>query len=204
MNFSNFSRGTLTAELAAGGTFLNITLTPTGGAFPTAGRFKAIIWGSAQRQPLDDANREIMTLTWNAAQSRFDIISRGEEGTTARLWAAGSNISHDVTASQFAGFQITGENAQTGTVYTLVLEDAARLVSMNNASANTLTVPTNATAAIPIGTKIMITQLGLGATTIAAAGGVTINNPTSVALNINEQFGSRVLVKRGTNTWLLI
>ena len=39
-----------------------------------------------------------MTLIWNATLSRFNIVSRGEEGTTARLWAAGSNISHDVTA----------------------------------------------------------------------------------------------------------
>ena len=44
-------------------------------------------------------------------------------------------------------------NAQTGTTYTLVLTDAGKIVTLSNASAITLTVPTNASVAFPVGTS---------------------------------------------------
>jgi len=96
-------------------------------------------------------------------------------------------------------------NAQTGTTYTLVIGDEYLIgITMNNASANTITIPTNALVAFPIGTTILITQLGAGATTIAAAGGVTTVVPADAPLLIGAVGGSRVATKRGTNTWLII
>jgi len=96
-------------------------------------------------------------------------------------------------------------NAQTGTTYTLVIGDEYLLgVTMNNAAANTITIPTNASVAFPIGTTILITQLGAGATTIAAAGGVTTVVPADSPLLIGAVGGSRVIQKRATNEWLLI
>ena len=96
-------------------------------------------------------------------------------------------------------------NAQTGTTYTLVIGDEFLLgVTMNNAAANTITIPTNATVAFEIGATILITQLGAGATTIAAAGGVTTVVPASSPLAIGAVGGSRVIQKRGTNSWLII
>jgi len=95
-------------------------------------------------------------------------------------------------------------NAQTGTTYTLVLTDASRTVTMNNAAANTMTIPPNSSVAFPTGTRILITQIGAGSTTIAEGAGVTINRPASVALAIAEQFGSRACLKTATDTWLLI
>jgi len=75
---------------------------------------------------------------------------------------------------------------------------------MNNAAANTITIPTNATVAFPIGTIILITQLGAGATTIAAAAGVTTVVPADAPLLIGAVGGSRVATKRGTDSWLII
>jgi len=96
-------------------------------------------------------------------------------------------------------------NAQTGTAYTLVIVDEYLLgVTMDNAAANTITIPTNASVAFPIGTTILITQLGAGATTIAAAGGVTTVVPADSPLLIGAVGGSRVIQKRATNEWLLI
>jgi len=96
-------------------------------------------------------------------------------------------------------------NAQTGTTYTLVIGDEYLLgVTMNNAAANTITIPTNASVAFPIGTTILITQLGAGATTIAAAGGVTTVVPADSPLLIGAVGGSRVIQKRATNEWLII
>ena len=94
---------------------------------------------------------------------------------------------------------------QTGTAYTLILADEFIIgVTMNNAAANTLTIPTNASVAFLIGTTILITQLGAGATTIAAAGGVTTVVPAAAPLAIGAVGGSRVIQKRGTNEWLII
>lgn len=98
-------------------------------------------------------------------------------------------------------------NEQTGSTYTLVLADAGKYVEMNNASSNTLTVPLNASVAFPIGTEITIIQTGAGTTTISPAGGVTINyySPTTAATRtIKARWGAASLIKRGTNTWVLI
>ncbi len=46
------------------------------------------------------------------------------------------------------------ENAQTGTAYTLALSDAGKLVTVNNAVAITLTIPTNAIEALPFGRTV--------------------------------------------------
>ena len=52
-------------------------------------------------------------------------------------------------------------NAQTGTTYTFVLADADnKLVTASNASAQTYSIPTNASVAFPIGTQLNIIQIG--------------------------------------------
>jgi len=67
-------------------------------------------------------------------------------------------------------------NEQTGTTYTLALTDDGKLVEMNNASANTLTVPPNSSVAFPVGSQILVLQTGAGQTTLVAGAGVTVNS----------------------------
>ena len=96
-----------------------------------------------------------------------------------------------------AGYYIgRGINAQTAS-YTGVLTDAGKTVTMTVATSNTFTVPLNATVAYPTGTRINILNLGAGACTVTATGGVTISG-TITALATN-QFAE--LIKTGTNTW---
>jgi len=94
-------------------------------------------------------------------------------------------------------------NAQTGTTYTLVLADQTKIVEMNNASANTLTVPPNSSVAYPTGTQIIVLQTGAGQTSIAAGSGVTINSASS-KLKLTGQWSACTLIKRATNTWVLV
>ena len=94
-------------------------------------------------------------------------------------------------------------NAQTGTTYTLVLADQTKIVEMNNASANTLTVPPNSSVAYPTGTQIIVLQTGAGQTSIAAGSGVTINSASS-KLKITGQWSACTLIKRATNIWVLV
>lgn len=97
------------------------------------------------------------------------------------------------------------ENAQTGTTYTLVLADAPDVVvSLANAAAITVTIPTNATAAIPVGSSIDLWQKGAGQVTIVGDTGVTLSTPDTATASLREEGSWAVLLKTGTNTWSLI
>ena len=91
-------------------------------------------------------------------------------------------------------------NAQTGTTYTLALTDVAKVVSLTNGSAITLTIPTNATTAFPIGTQILLYQGGAGQVTIGGAG-VTIRSE-GAKLKITGQYGVAGLLKIATDEWV--
>lgn len=95
------------------------------------------------------------------------------------------------------------ENAQTGTTYTLVLTDAGKMVTMTNASSNTLTVPPNSSVAFPVNTRIDLIQYGAGNTTIAAGSGVTIYSSGS-KLKLTGQYSGASLWKKATDTWVLV
>jgi hypothetical protein len=83
--------------------------------------------------------------------------------------------------------------------YTLTLSDVARIVAFDSASAATLTVPSDASVAFPVGTVINVYRAGTGAVTIAGAAGVTVRNAGTVP----AQFGERSLRKRDTDEWVL-
>jgi hypothetical protein len=94
-------------------------------------------------------------------------------------------------------------NAQTDTTYTLVLTDAQKIVSLTNASAIALTVPTNASVAFEIGDQINLLQLGAGQVTVAGDAGVTVSSE-GAKLKLKDQYAIGTLVKTGTDTWVLV
>lgn len=94
-------------------------------------------------------------------------------------------------------------NAQTGTSYTLAASDSGRIIEMNNANPNLVIIPLNSTVPFPVGTKIDIVQTGAGATSASFVSGVTLNSDTNKR-TVNAQWAAASLVKRGTDTWLLI
>lgn len=97
---------------------------------------------------------------------------------------------------------VTSINAQTGTTYTLVLTDNNKLVELANASAITVTVPTNASVAFPVGTTVNLLQTNGGQVTVSPAGGVTLNYTPGNKLRTT--WSSATLIKRATDTWVLI
>lgn len=94
-------------------------------------------------------------------------------------------------------------NEQTGTSYTPELSDAAKLITLDNGGAITLTVPTNAAVAFPIGTQITFVQLGAGQVTFAGAGPPTISSADG-DLKLRVQYSSATLIKIDTDIWILI
>ena len=92
-------------------------------------------------------------------------------------------------------------NRQTAS-YTLVLSDADKLVEMNVATANNLTVPLNSSVAFSTGTQILLAQYGSGQTTVVATSGVTIRS-NGAKLKLNAQYSGATLVKIAENEWYL-
>lgn len=92
-------------------------------------------------------------------------------------------------------------NRQTAS-YTLVLSDADKIVEMNNASANNLTVPLNSSVAFSVGTQILLAQYGAGQTTIVATSAVTIRS-NGGKLKLNAQYSGATLIKIATDEWYL-
>jgi hypothetical protein len=99
-------------------------------------------------------------------------------------------------------------DAQTGTTYTSVLDDNGQVVTMNNASANILSIPTNASVAYPVGTQINVLQIGAGQTTIQAvtSGTTTILSTaaTPAAPKIRARYGMATCIKAATDTWYVV
>lgn len=99
-------------------------------------------------------------------------------------------------------------DAQTGTTYTTVLDDNGQVITMNNASANTLSIPTNASVAYPIGTQINVLQIGAGQTTIQAvtSGTTTIlsTGATAAAPKLRARYSSATCIKAGTDLWYVV
>ena len=92
------------------------------------------------------------------------------------------------------------QNAQTGTTYTLALTDFTKLVTLNNASAVSVTLPLESTVAWETGTQLRLLNIGAGTVTVAGAVGVTINGSP---LTLTQGKGAN-LIKTGTNTWWFI
>lgn len=85
--------------------------------------------------------------------------------------------------------------------YELVLTDKNKIIEMNVATTNTVTVPLNTTQAFPNGTQISIVQYGLGKTQIIGPSGLNIIATPGAYLR--ARYSSATLVKRDTNEWYL-
>lgn len=118
---------------------------------------------------------------------------------TATQWVEATHSGNfDPTTKQDKSTPIT-----TATTRTLALADAWNYICPANSSAITLTVPTNASVAFPIGTEITIRAAGTANVTIAAASGVTILAPANGTLVLSSRM-TAVLKQRLANTWDLI
>jgi hypothetical protein len=94
-------------------------------------------------------------------------------------------------------------NAQTGTSYTPALADAGKLITANNAAAISLTIPVDATPDIPIGTQILVMQLGAGQVTVSAVtpGTTAVNGKNG--LKTSGQYAIISLIKVAANSWII-
>ena len=138
---------------------------------------------------INNSNTAIATLSATMATS----ISN-------HLPLAGGTVTGTITAS--AVVAPTPINTQTGTTYTTSIGDASRLVTLNNGSAITVTIPPNSSVAYSVGTKIDFAQIGAGQVTFVGGAGVSIGaTPT---LKLRDQHSASTCIKLATDTWLLV
>jgi len=168
----------------------------------------------------DGTNQQILTTNGTGTLSftaKSLPITNNTTDASANFILFSTASSGDLTAPRTASTKISfipnvGELTVDGTVkslvqetiqtvsYTLALTDRSRVVTMNNAGAATVTIPTDAAVAFPIGSEIQITRIGAGSVTLAAAGGVTVNAGGTGNLALGETVTVR---KRASNNWIV-
>jgi len=112
------------------------------------------------------------------------------------------------TAADYNGLVTFEIKADQVNDYTLTVADSYQvLVPMNKSTAIALKIPTNATAAIPVGSCITILNEGAGLCTISAvtSGTTTVLSagatPAAPTLGTNK---SAACIKTGTDTWYVV
>ena len=112
------------------------------------------------------------------------------------------------TAADYNGLVTFEIKADQTSDYTLTVADSYQvLVPMNKATAIALKIPTNATAAIPVGSCITILNKGAGLCTISAVTSGTTTVLSSGATAAQPTLGtnrSAACIKTGTDTWYVV
>lgn len=224
--FSNAARTELAAGILAGDTTFTLD---DGQVFPDANNGDAAIgtgtWFKATLQD-PDGIEIVYVRTHNSGTTPDEVshVLRGQEGTTARAFAAGTAIGLRVTAGDMADLvSALGGKAAASHTHSIAnvtgLQDALdALLRIDEGTANTLnlaaagksvtitsavTIPTHASVAYPIGTCILLT-CGTTARTVTgpAANSLSLEGSASAATSfVLKANKSAVIRKTGTNTW---
>jgi hypothetical protein len=140
----------------------------------------------------------------------FNVFGQGVDtslqyllgGTTGQVLSKTSNtnmaftwIEQDDTTLSF--------NAQTGTTYTLVASDSAKLVTTSNASAVTVTIPPSVFTA---GNQINLQSIGVGLTSFVAGAGVTITSTgaTAAAPILRARYSACTIICTASNVFTVV
>jgi hypothetical protein len=138
---------------------------------------------------------------WESGTADADLVAKGGSVTWGTIGGTLSDQTDLQTALDTKTNKLITTNRQTAS-YTLVLGDADKLVEMNVATANDLTIPLNSSVAFATGTQILLAQYGAGQTTIVPTSGVTVRS-NGGKLKLNVQYSGATLIKIGTDEWYL-
>ena len=112
------------------------------------------------------------------------------------------------TAADYNGLVTFTIDADKTADYTAVIGDSYQtLISMNKATAVAFKIPTDASAAIPVGSVITVLNKGVGAVTISAvtSGTTTILSAGAVAAAPTlAQYKTAACIKTAANTWYIV
>lgn len=197
------ARDALGVALTAG---TGITVTPNDGA-------DTITIATTITQYTDEMARDALgtalvagsnvTITPNDGADTITIAAAAT--TTASTGAAGDNNTNIATNAFVDATLYATDNVQSGTTYTLVLADYRKEISLTHATGCTLSIPTNASVAFPVGTRIAVWNDSAGTHVIDGAVGVTLNGISggngTITVNAAGVRGGVLLRKTATDTW---
>lgn len=174
--------GTVTSVNVLGGT---TGLTTTGGAITSSGT---------------------ITLGGTLAVANGGTGSTTASAARTALGAAASGANTDITSvastttinSSVIGYRDVPQNAQSS-AYTFAAGDAGKHIYSTNSGAQTVTVPTNASVSLPVGTAVTIVNNGTTAITFTTTGTTVYKAGTSTAWA-----SGGTLAVRGMATWLKV
>ncbi len=154
--------------------------------------------------------RTILNVENGATADQTDSeIETAYNNQVAQVTTTQKDESSDTTVRRFSPKDIadiagTGDNIITDstTARTLALTDSTRHIEMTNSSSITVTIPLNATVPLHIGFQCEIEQANVGVITFAPEGATVLHSKDS-SLSSNGQYGSVMLKKKDTDTWLI-
>jgi len=200
--------------VTANGGYKTLTLGGSSGngwlQFLTNGSVGPYIYNTNQNLVLwTDGGTPKITLN-NAADKSIEILSANVDIVSGNARVSGNlSITGNLSAN-VSGFSIGYRDLPqiTASNVTLALSDASKHFYANTSSPTTITVPSNANVAFPIGTTIVIVNRGAGNITIQnqAAGAPFLylaGNATTTTSRTLTQYGMATLLKTETNLWFV-
>lgn len=193
----NNSTGPTTRQIA------KVTLQPndtwtTDGTFDSSGNMKTVV-GSVNLAtqvtgtlPVANGGTGVTTSTGSGSV----VLSTSPTLTTPLLGTptSGTLSNCTVDGTNSVGFRTAPQTSGGASAYTLVLTDSGKSIIFTGGSTATLTVPTNASVAFPIGTTILVVNDNSGNLTISG---------TSVTFQLaNGATGNRTVATKGLATCL--
>jgi hypothetical protein len=145
--------------------------------------------------PADGADPRTFPAIWNATATEIETAQSDITTLESDVTTAQSDIT--TLQSDVTNVKLMTETSEQTSSYELVLGDAYKVV-LANISSGTITVPTNASVAFPIGTIVNVYNTNATDLTIVGDTGVTVRNAGDLA-----QYGEVSLRKRATDEWVL-
>lgn len=188
-----------------------------GYSFRTSGTLRWLAAEDATAEGGSNAGSDFVIRRYNDAGSLLGTAFTITRSTGAIATEAGLTVGGNLTLSADAAFAAaTGPTSalavgfrgvpqnQQNSAYTLVLADAGRHIYSANTGAQTITVPTNASVAFPVGTTLALFNNGTTAITISTTGiTMYLAGTASTGNRTVATKGLVTLLKLATDTWAI-
>jgi hypothetical protein len=200
MNSASSTTITVNQNLFSSGDIVTIYNTNTGVSTITAGTATVTTSGSLA---LSQNQGGVLHFTSASAAIFFQFATPASGDIEGIVTGTDSGLSGGATSGTVTLRQKLEFDAETGTTYTLLAANLNQLVTLNNASAITLTVPPSVFSA---GDVINIAQIGAGQVTLAQGAGVTINSTgaTATAPKLRARYSAASIICTASNTFLVV
>jgi len=191
---------------SAGYTLTVTTASGTGYAVAAGTRKIVYCDGTNVVNAVDAGSGTVVSIATGSGLTGGPITTSGTISIATTTVTAGTYLQGNFTVNAYG--QLTAatngnvtENAQTDN-YTLVLSDAFKIVSMNNASAKSISVPVSSSVAFPVGTFVGLMSRGAGDVTVTGTTtGVMILSQGSKS-KLFGQYAVGGILNLGGDTWI--